>query len=188
MRYRSAMICPGTNRPPPIASELESVPAEWDGGRATRGVENLGTADRDPPPEPADPSLGPAGRRGAADGVRPEPGATCADESIVTPSLMSEAAPSIVVAPSNPPSSVSPTPIGSLPKTVAPLSTSGVVGEPHDEQNRAFGETCLPQEEQNMERRFYQRNRPKTTLWIIRAVPWGLRQARGSVGALTLNV
>jgi hypothetical protein len=34
---------------------------------------------------------------------------------------------------------------------------------PQDEQNRAFEETCLPQDEQNMERRFYQPNSRKTT-------------------------
>jgi hypothetical protein len=34
---------------------------------------------------------------------------------------------------------------------------------PHEEQNRAFGETVLPQDEQNMERRFYQPNWRKTT-------------------------
>jgi hypothetical protein len=44
------------------------------------------------------------------------------------------------------------------------LSASGTVEEPHDEQNRALGETCLPHAEQNMERRFYQRNWRKTTL------------------------
>src|SRR5580704_12757474 len=151
MRYRSAMICPGTKRPPPIASELESVPAEAEGGRGTRGVEYLG----------------------AADGVRP--GATGTGESSVTPSLISEAAPSIVVAPSKPPSSVSPIPMGSSPKTVAPLSTSGAVDEPHDEQKRALVETCLPQDEQNMEGRFYQRTRPKTILWIFPAATVTLR-------------
>jgi hypothetical protein len=52
--------------------------------------------------------------------------------------------------------------IGSSPNTVVPLS-SGDLEEPHDEQKRAFGETCLPQDQQNMERRFYQRNPRKTT-------------------------
>src|ERR1700722_7766562 len=109
MRYRPAVVWRGTKRPPPIASELENVPAEADGGRGTRGVENLGIAgDGEPPPEPPEPSLGPAGKRGAAEGVRPGPGpgATGAGESSVTPSLMSEACPSIVAAPSKPPSSV----------------------------------------------------------------------------------
>jgi hypothetical protein len=153
------MICPGTNRPPPIASELERVPAEADGGRGTRGVEYLGPVGAPAPTPLAEPSLAPAGIRGAAEGGRA--GAEGRDESRVTPSLMSAA--SSVAAPSKPPSSVSPTPMGSSPRTVAPVSTSGAVEEPHDGQNRALGETCLPQAEQNMEGRFYQPKRRKTT-------------------------
>ncbi len=57
--------------------------------------------------------------------------------------------------------------MGSLPKTVVPLSASGDVEEPHDEQKRAFGATCLPQDEQNMEGRFYQPNSRKTTPWRL---------------------
>src|ERR1700722_3494331 len=159
------MICPGTKRPPPIASELESVPAETDGGRAPRGVEYFGITG-DPPPKPPEPSLGPAGGRGAADGVRPGPVGTGAGESSVSPSPRSGVR-SRVAASLKSLSSVSPIPIGSSPNTVTPLSTSGAVEEPHDEQKRDFGETCLPQAEQNMERRFYQRNRPKTILCVI---------------------
>src|ERR1700753_4313227 len=127
------MICPGTNRPPPIASELERVRAEVDAGRGTRGVEYLGAAG-DPPPEP---SRGPAGSRGAAEGVRPGTPGAGADtgEASVTPLLISAAGGASIVAASwKPPSSVAPMPMGSSPKTVAPLSTSGAVEEPHDEQ------------------------------------------------------
>src|SRR5579872_5247907 len=153
------MICPGTKRPPPIASELESVPAEADGGRGTRGVEYFGIAG-EPPPLPPEPSLGAAGTRGAAEGVRP-----CvpdAGESNVTPSLMSGLL-SSVAASLKSGSSVWPIPTGSSPKSVAPASTSVAVEAPHDEQNRAFGESGLPQDEQNMERRFYQPSPRKTT-------------------------
>jgi hypothetical protein len=69
------------------------------------------------------------------------------------------------VAASNSGSSVWPMPIGSFsfPKSVVPLSRSGAVEEPQDEQKRAFEETGLPQAGQNMERAFYQSNSGKTT-------------------------
>jgi hypothetical protein len=41
-------------------------------------------------------------------------------------------------------------------------------------------ETCLPQDEQNMEGRFYQRTRPKTTLWIFQAATVTLRLVRNA--------
>src|ERR1700743_2762386 len=107
------MICPGTNRPPPIASELERVPAEADGGRGTRGVEYLGAAGA-PPPEP---SRGPAGSRGAAEGVRPGTPGAGADtgESSVTPLLISAAGgASIVGASWETPSRVAPMALGAL--------------------------------------------------------------------------
>src|SRR5579863_366958 len=153
------MICPGTKRPPPIASELESVPAEADGGRGTRGVEYLGLPG-EPAPAAPDVSLWPAGMRGAAEGVLA--GSTGTGESNVTPSLMSDER-SRVPASWMCTSSVSPSAIGSSPRTVAPVSASGDVEEPHDEQKRALGKTCLPQDEQNMEGRFYQR-RPRKTI------------------------
>ena len=151
------MICPGTKRPPPIASELESVPAEAEGGRGTRGGEYFGIAG-EPAALPPEPSLGATGTRGAAEGVRPcVPG-----ESSVTPSLMSGAL-SSVAASLKSGSSVCPIPIGSSLKRVLSRSTSEAVEAPHDEQKRAFGERGLPQDEQNMERRFYQPNPRKTT-------------------------
>src|SRR5579862_3766650 len=153
------MICPGTNRPPPIASELESVPADAEGGRCTRGVEYLGMAG-EPAPAPPDASLWPAGTRGTPEGVLA--GATGAGESNVTPSPRSDEL-SRVAASRMCTSSVSPSAIGSSPRTAAPLSTSGDIEEPHDEQKRAFRETCLPHDEQNMEGRFYQRSQRKTT-------------------------
>jgi hypothetical protein len=42
---------------------------------------------------------------------------------------------------------------------VASASTSGAVDEPQEEQKRAFGDTCVPHDEQNMEGRFYHRAR-----------------------------
>jgi len=83
-------------------------------------------------------------------------GATGAGESNVSPSPRSGALSSGVAASLKLPSSVSPMPTGSSPKRVVPLSASGAVDAPHEEQKRALGETCLPQAEQNMERRFYQ--------------------------------
>ena len=153
------MICPGTKRPPLTESELESVPAEADGGRATRGVEYFGTAGTPEPEPPPMPSLVPADGR-APDGARA--GATGAGESNVTPSVIS-AALSSVVASLKLASSVRPIATGSSPRYVVALSESAAVEAPHEEQNRAFGETVLPQDEQNMERRFYQRSPPETT-------------------------
>jgi len=62
------------------------VPADADGGRATRGVEYLGIGG-DPEPGPPEPSLGPAGTRGMPEGVFA--GAAGAGESNVAPSLKS---------------------------------------------------------------------------------------------------
>lgn len=106
------------------------------------------------------PSRAPAGVR-APDGARA--GAAGAGESSVTPSVISAALSSVAASLKFASSVSPPVETGSSPKTVSPVSTSGTVETPHEEQNRALGEIVLPQDEQNMERRFYQRNPRKTT-------------------------